>query len=249
MYSYPSDWYREESREMAKLLRNGRAAYVYQDPKTGFEFAHEHNVQLIGQQLDIPVVNGLSANYQPGYYDKMRPRAVLAKGTKFDFNGFVYLVPISEEPGLQKDLRDGGLSLVERGRYFAAYQPYGRNRHFGVDFQIVGDVPTQLKPQQEVSVFVLATNRCDYPWQPFGKNATEGAYWALDPETERMVGAETTSLDRVMFPGDREVIRIKVKAPPKPGTYLIRMMMIQQGLRWFNPEDPTRAQFEVRVAP
>jgi hypothetical protein len=76
------------------LVKDANAAYVFQDPQLPW-FAHEYNVPLIGQQLDIPVMNGTSGSTRSGYKAMMRPREVLEKGTKFDFAGFAFLVHLS----------------------------------------------------------------------------------------------------------------------------------------------------------
>jgi hypothetical protein len=247
MYTYPSNWYGRESEDIAELLSGAPAAYVYRDSSLP-DFAHEDAVQLIGQRLDMPVVNGTSGSLPPGFHDRMSPREVLAMGTKFDFTGFRYLVPISQEAALNAEIRQAGLSFVRRGEFFAAYQPYGPKPNYDVDFRILSTVPEKLKPGQWVPLLVLVTNHCDFPWQPVGAYPTQAGVWALDPHTERHAAEDVDNLPGVIFPEDSGVVTVQIKAPKTPGSYLFRLKMIQQGRRWFQPVDAARnVQFPASV--
>ena len=246
MYTYPQGWYRQQAADIAGLLTAARAAYIYPDPHLP-DFAHEYNAELIGQQLDIPVMNGASGFMAP--HASMDPREALAKGGRFDFDGFRYLVPLSTEAALRDRIRQAGLSLVRRGEFFAAYQPYGPDPHYDVDFRLLDPAPARLHPGQEVPLLVEAVNRCNYPWQPVGAHRTQAGWLVFDPRhMETPVGQDLTDFSAVIFPGDRAVVTVRIKAPPTPGSYLVRLTMIQQGIRWFTAADTARlVQFPVSV--
>ncbi|MEK7404288.1 MAG: hypothetical protein AAB225_04200, partial [Acidobacteriota bacterium] len=248
MYSRRRDWYGPQSAEMAELLKGRSAAYVAHDPQMP-EFAHGSTVQLVGQQLNVPVVNGHTASLRTGYGPKMRPREVLEKGTRFDFTGFAYLLPVSEEVRMREEMRRAGLSLVRRGRYFALYQPYGEERGYDVDFQIIGAPPQRLRPKEQAPATVLVTNRSLYPWQPFGLYPTWPAYHLLNPETGRVIGeGARTPMENVLFPGESAVVQLTITAPERPGRYIIRLAAVQERGAWFGPRDPARiVQFRLHV--
>jgi len=231
-YSYPRDWYRPESAEIAGLLAGARAAYIYPDPQLP-DFAHEYNAQLIGQHLDIPVMNGASG-FMTGHAP-LKPRQALARGTRFDFTGFRYLVPVSEETALADEIQQAGLTLFRRGDFFAAYQPYGPDAHYDVDFRLLDPAPQKLAPGRPAALLVEAVNRCSYPWQPVGKYRTQAGFQVFDPRRmERPVWEGLTDFDAVIFPGQRALVTLPLQAPSTPGAYLVRLSMIQQGIRWFN---------------
>ena len=247
MYTYPGNWYQKQTADLIDLMDGSRSAYIYPDPQV-FYFSHEYTAELIGQQMDIPVMNGYSS-FMAGHPLKMSPREALAQGTRFDFDGFRYLVPVSIEAAMQDQLRQAGLSFIRRGAFFAAYQPYGRDPQYDVDFRLLDAPPQKLHPNQEISLFVLVANRCNYPWQPIGAHPTQAGFQLFDTRhMERPVSEVLTDLPGVLFPQDRAIVTIKIKAPPAAGSYVVRLTMIQQGFRWFNSADPARiTQFPVTV--
>jgi len=245
MYSYPRSWYRPQSADLAGLLDGARAAYVYPDPRLP-DFAHEYNTELIGQQLDIPVMNGASGFMTT--HAAIAPREALAKGVRFDFEGFRYLVPVSAEPALANQLRLAGLSLFRRGNFFAAYQPYGPDPGYDVAFRLLDPAPAKLHPNQEIPLLVEATNRCNFPWQPVGVRRTQAGFQIFDPGMTRLLGENYFDFPAVVFPQDQAGVTIRLKAPAAPGAYLVRLTMIQQGLRRFNAaEDARGVRFPLTV--
>ncbi len=246
-YTYPHDWYAAQSAELAGLMRGASAAYVYPDPSM-VDFAHEINTELVSQQVDVPVMNGYSGVVKPGYELKMPPRKALGKGTEFDFEHFVYIVPRSEEPSLRGQLDQAGLSFLKGGRYFALYAPYGPDRGFDVDFQIIGPPPARLQRGQIAGVPVVFTNRSRFPWQSLGDEPTFPAYQVLSPDTGKLLfeGMRTAETS-VVFPGESALVPLQLKIDV-PGAYIVRLAMVQEKVAWFGPKDPKRyVQFPVTV--
>jgi len=239
MYSYSKDWYRPQTAGIKSLLAGSRSAYLYPDPQLLY-FAHEFNAQLIGQQMDVPVMNGYSS-FIAGHTLKMSPREALSKGARFDFDGFRYLVPVSLEAAMQDQIRQAGLSLFRRGAYFAAYQPYGPDARYDVDFRLLDAAPEKLRPGQPASLLVQVTNRSNYPWQPVGVHRTQAGFQMFDPRhMDAPVSQDLTDLPGVIFPDERAVVTLNIKAPAVPGRYLVRLTMIQQGIRWFTAAGAAR---------
>jgi hypothetical protein len=246
MYSYPRSWYRPQNAEIAGLLAGARAAYLYPDPQLP-DFAHEYNAQLTGQQLDIPVMNGASGFMTA--HTAISPREALAKGLRFDFEGFRYLAPVSAEAALAEPIRQAGLSLFRRGKFFAAYEPYGPDPHYDAEFRLLDPAPPKLHPGQEIPLLVEVTNRCNFPWQPVGVHRTEAGFQVFDAQRmERIVSENYFDFPAVVFPGEQSLVAVRIQAPAASGSYLVRLAMIQQGLRRFNPvEDARRIQFPLTV--
>ena len=193
-------------------------------------------------------MNGLTGSGKAGYELQMSPRRVLEKGSEFDFDGFAYLVPRSEEARMQEQMRQGGLSFLKGGRYFGLYTPLGPDRGFDVDFQIIGASPARLQRTQIAKVYVIVTNRSRYPWQSLGNKPTWPAYQVLSAENGKQFSeGMRTPLPEVIFPGDRALVGLAVRVDT-PGRYIIRLAMVQDRVAWFLPKDHERnVQFPVTV--
>ena len=253
MYTYPANWYAAEYAEMRDLMKGAQSAYVYTDPRAQYDFAHEDNVRLASQEADVPVFNGIGIEYPPGYGIRMHPRDVLSKGMRFDFNGFRYLVPVSEEPGLREELRLAGLSRERQGTYFIAYDPYrvgGPEPKYDVDFQAIDPLPQAMQPGEEKLLRVLVTNRSSYPWQPFGEYPTLPGFREFEPDTGKLALENANDLSQVLFPQDSAVSTLHFRAPRAPGKYLVHLMVVRQKICWFKPADPAReVKFLLTVGP
>lgn len=57
-------------------------------------------------------------------------------------------------------------------------------------------------------------------------------------------------MPNVILPGDNEVITVCIEAPVTPGDCVIRLVPIQQAVRWFEPSNPALSvDFRIHVAP
>ena len=150
---------------------------------------------------------------------------------------------------MQDEIRQAGLSLRRRGEFFAAYQPYAPDARYDADLRLLDRAPQKLRPGQEFPLLVEVTNRCSYPWQPVGLYPTQAGFQMFD--SRRMDKPATENyfdLPGVVFPQDRALVTMRIKAPANPGSYLVRLTMIQQRVRWFNAADAARmVQFPVSV--
>jgi len=126
-YQYDRDWYAEPSEEIRAALRGASSAAGFLDPALP-DWAFNYNLQLIAQEMDVPLVNGASGHYIPGYPPIIRPGDVASKGQVLAFNGLVYLVPRAAEQELSRELRENGFTLRNSGQTFAVYTLHPRAR-------------------------------------------------------------------------------------------------------------------------
>ena len=81
------------------------------------------------------------------------------------------------------------------------------------------------------------------------------SYKWLDPATEQClpgVEGKRTILQRALVPRQPQQIDVAVQAPPNPGTYVLALTLVQEGIAWFDDvsaENALRAAVEIVAAP
>lgn len=245
---YARDWYRDASQEIRTAMRGAGVVGAFLDPEVP-DYAFNYNLQFLGQETNVPLLNGSSGRYIPGYPPIIRPADVLSKGDRLDFNGLLYLVPRTAERGLGKELAGAGMSLIRRGNRFALYTPAPENPAYDVEFRPQAGPELRARPEEAVSVPVVVVNRSGYVWQTFGASPTQVIY-RINRERDSGPGAngETTDLPGATVPGAMMLVNVKIRAPREPGAYRIRLAMVRQGRAIFEPATPASGgHFTLRV--
>lgn len=127
------DWYAGPTTEMREIMRGSRLAAAYLDSAVPDykhpDAAFNYTMQLVGQELNVPVINGSSGRILPGYPPVMTPSDVSEKKDQIDRQGLVYLVPRLKEQELADALRENGFEWRESRRTFSVYV-LTETRHF-----------------------------------------------------------------------------------------------------------------------
>jgi hypothetical protein len=126
VHHLPRDWYAIPTNEIREILRGSRSAAGYLDPALS-DFKHpdlafNFTMQLVGQELNVPVINGPDLAFNlPGYPSVLTPFEVGEKKDRLDRQGFVYLVPRVKEEELTAALRQNGFVWQKSRRTFSVY--------------------------------------------------------------------------------------------------------------------------------
>ena len=113
-------------------------------------------------------------------------------------------------------------------------------------------VPEKMRAGQEATVRITVKNLSEYVW-PAGVRSdltytlTVADSW-LDPGGEIVDNLDGRSnLPRDLWPGEEAVVPLKIKAPDRPGAYLLEIDMVQEGVTFFKGRDSEPLQLQVEV--
>jgi hypothetical protein len=120
------DWYAGPTNEMRETLLGASSAAAYFDPALPTDYFHpdsafNYTMQLVGQELNVPIMNGSSGRVLAGYPPVMTPPDVSDKKDQLNLQGFVYLVPRVKEQELAHALRENRFLWRESRKTFSVY--------------------------------------------------------------------------------------------------------------------------------
>jgi hypothetical protein len=200
------------------------------------EAAFNYNFQLIGQELNIPVINGSSGRNIPGNPPVIRPADVAAKAGRLSFNGLVYLVPRASEAALAAELESAGFSRQSAGERFSVYVLEPVDPVYDLEIRALEPGERRARPGDVIRVPLLVRNAGNYVWQRIGDTPTQSVYKiSKDTEPAKETNGMETDLQGPVFPGGYTLIQARVRAPLEPGAYQVRMMMIRQNKAIYEP--------------
>jgi hypothetical protein len=104
------------------------------------------------------------------------------------------------------------------------------------------DIPTEMMVRQTVSADVAIKNASSKTWpskpDPRGRNAVNLSYHWLDRKRQVVVfDGLRTPLPRDLNPGESVTLSAAIRAPEKPGVYLLHLTLVQEGVAWFSEKD------------
>jgi len=96
---------------------------------------------------------------------------------------------------------------------------------------------------------VEATNLGDAPWPAYGRRSVHvGNHWTNAKDGDVVVQDDgRASFTEDLAPGDSEVITLEVRAPTKPGPYLLDIDLVQEEVAWFAERGLAAQRQPVRV--
>jgi hypothetical protein len=104
------------------------------------------------------------------------------------------------------------------------------------------DIPTEMMVGQTVAADVAIKNASSKTWpskpDPRGRNAVNLSYHWLDRKRQVVVfDGLRTPLPRDLNPGESVTLSAAIRAPEKPGVYLLHLTLVQEGVAWFSEKD------------
>src|SRR5262249_38464803 len=94
-----------------------------------------------------------------------------------------------------------------------------------------------LTSDQEVTVPIRLVNTGHIPWDPRNRFNVSYHWWtALDREVE--YDGLRTALPRRVDPEDAITIEARLRAPDRPGLYLLQWDVVQEEVQWLSERNP-----------
>jgi hypothetical protein len=103
-------------------------------------------------------------------------------------------------------------------------------------------IPAEMTAGQTVSADVTIKNAssktCPSKPDSGGRNAVNFSYHWLDRKRQVVVfDGLRTRLPRDLNPGESVTLSAAIRAPEKPGVYLLHLTLVQEGVAWFSDRD------------
>jgi len=116
----------------------------------------------------------------------------------------------------------------------------------------VAKPPTAMKPNEMVLLDVTVKNLGEAPWpHKGGPGAAHGVllsyHWLQKGNPDPLVDGIRTNLPADLAPGAQVALIATVKAPDKPGTYILEFDMVQEAVAWFKDRGSRPVRFDVAV--
>lgn len=94
----------------------------------------------------------------------------------------------------------------------------------------------QVKAGGEYTLNVNVKNTGSQPWfrdAPTAPVRLSYRWFGTDGKMLPIEGQRALLSTPVLKPGDSDAMKLKVTAPPSPGSYILRVSMVQEGVNWF----------------
>ena len=118
---------------------------------------------------------------------------------------------------------------------------------------IACSLPATCTGATVIEVPVRLTNRSESFFTSAPPSPVYVSYKWIDPASGAFVTearAYRSQLPRTVFPGEGVDMSVRVVVPAAAGTALLRITAIQEGVSWFDDQDPASAvEFTVEIAP
>ncbi|MFI5180597.1 MAG: hypothetical protein ACHQPI_04335 [Thermoanaerobaculia bacterium] len=116
----------------------------------------------------------------------------------------------------------------------------------------VAKPPATLKVSEAAVLDVTVKNLGDTAWPrqggPGAANSVLLSYhWLPADGSRQLVDGLRTNLPSDLSPGTTAALRATVKAPDKPGTYILEFDMVQEAVDWFKNRGSKAVRFNVTV--
>jgi hypothetical protein len=114
--------------------------------------------------------------------------------------------------------------------------------------------PSQLRVGQSAALRVRATNTSTLPWPANdpanGANQIHlGDRWRAMQGDEVVLDDGRSPLTFAVLPGQTADLELLITAPAKPGTYILEIDMVQEGVAWFDARGGTPLRVTITVQP
>jgi hypothetical protein len=114
--------------------------------------------------------------------------------------------------------------------------------------------PEAIRPKQEITIPVRITNPTTELWSASGDGtgtyAVHLSYHWIDFAGRAVIyDGYRTSLPHDLRTGETVSVEARVAAPPIPGSYVLRLSMVQEGVSWFDSAAGGASDLSVEVVP
>lgn len=77
-------------------------------------------------------------------------------------------------------------------------------------------------------------NTGNFIWPHAGSNPVHMSYHVLDADKKVVINdGSRADLPNDLLPGQKVTMPLHVKAPEQPGSYIVQLDMVQEGVAWF----------------
>lgn len=90
-----------------------------------------------------------------------------------------------------------------------------------------------LARNEKITIPVTVRNTSPNPWSSSGKAPITFSYRWLVGSEDKVLETARTLLPTVLPPGESITLNATIVAPAQPGTYTLRLSMVQEGIAWF----------------
>lgn len=113
------------------------------------------------------------------------------------------------------------------------------------------DVPASLRPGAAATVRVNVTNNSPVEWShdiPAGRHLCIANHWLHADGTVAVADDGRARLPMTLRSGQRSAVDLVVRAPSRPGSYVLEVDVVQERICWFAEKGSTTARSTVAVA-
>jgi hypothetical protein len=117
----------------------------------------------------------------------------------------------------------------------------------------VANPPTKLAPGEPATLTVKVRNSSDVAW-PLGGRPGDGFFqvnlgdhW-LGADGKEVKVDERIAMPHAVGPGEEVERQLVIKAPDKPGDYVLELDVVQEGVAWFSQKGSQPLKLNVKVA-
>lgn len=119
----------------------------------------------------------------------------------------------------------------------------------------VTDAPAKMRPGETLNLGVLITNGSPETWPKFqptnpAQPAVNLAYHWVNPVGDKtLVEGDRAFLAENLAPGASARIDMKILGFTEPGTYILRVEPLYEGVAWFSSKGGCKFESKVNIAP
>ncbi len=148
------------------------------------------------------------------------------------------------------------IDLVQEGVTWFSYQGVPPLEKFvsvdisyGAEYYDGSKTPNYVEPGQEFEVTVKVRNSGFLTWRPSGdERVALGTHW-IDRDTREVIkwDGDRGLLDNEISYAEQAEVDIKIKAPDKPGKYILQYDMVHERVAWFSEKGVIPLEVNVDV--
>lgn len=116
-----------------------------------------------------------------------------------------------------------------------------------------GSIPSEMKVGSATKIEVSVTNKSSAKWFATlsgrsGLNAVNVAYRWFQ-QGKQVIEGGRAMLEADLDPGASAKVELKIVAPNTPGSYVLKVEPVQEGVHWFTEAGGCKVEASVRVLP